>query len=176
MMSHSAYRGLLNLDVRITERGESFPSFRFNLREILGLCCCQAQCERRDAMPTKLERLIEKESQLKAQIQPPSPAERTLEKKRDTRRKILIGAAVLARVNSGEWQRQELTTMMDGFLSRPHERELFGLDGDGAADETEAQAEALKKTASGTKTKVKPKQPVKPLPESDGDVDDEFDL
>jgi hypothetical protein len=82
------------------------------------------------AMPTKLELLLEKEAQLKAQIQQAKAAERTLEKKRDTRRKILIGAAVLARVERGEWPQQDLNLMMDGFLTRPHERELFELEGD----------------------------------------------
>ena len=78
-------------------------------------------------MTTKLERLLEKEAQLKAQIQQAKAAERTLEKKRDTRRKILVGAAVMARVDSGRWPQEDLLEMMDGFLSRPNERELFGL-------------------------------------------------
>jgi hypothetical protein len=87
-------------------------------------------------MPTRLELLLEKEAQLKAQIQLAKAAERTLEKKRDTRRKILIGAAVLARVERGEWPQRDLAMMMDGFLTRPHERELFDLDGDeGAGDD-----------------------------------------
>lgn len=79
-------------------------------------------------MSSKLEALLEKERKLKAQIQQAKAAERTLEKKRDTRRKILIGAAVMARVNRGEWPESELKQMMDGFLTRPQERELFDLD------------------------------------------------
>ena len=79
-------------------------------------------------MATKLEKLLEKEAQLKAQIQQAKAAERTLEKKRDTRRKILIGAAVMARVQSGEWPEADLKMMMDGFLTRLHERVLFDLD------------------------------------------------
>ena len=47
----------------------------------------------RRGMATKLEKLLEKEAQLKAQIQLAKATERTQERKRDTRRKILIGAA-----------------------------------------------------------------------------------
>ena len=79
-------------------------------------------------MATKLEKLLQKEEQLKAQIQQAKAAERTLEKKRDTRRKILVGAAVMARVESGRWPKDDLLEMMDGFLTRPNERELFELD------------------------------------------------
>ncbi len=78
-------------------------------------------------MATKLDKLLEKEAQLRAQIQQAKAAERTLEKKRDTRRKILVGAAVMARVENGEWPKSDLKMMMDGFLTRPNERELFGL-------------------------------------------------
>ncbi|EDX82371.1 hypothetical protein S7335_817 [Synechococcus sp. PCC 7335] len=101
-------------------------------------------------MTTKLERLLEKEAQLKAQIQQAKAAERTLEKKRDTRRKILVGAAVMARVESGRWPKEDLLSMMDGFLSRPNERELFGLDGeDASADVNGASDVQGKKVAAG---------------------------
>lgn len=76
-------------------------------------------------MTTKLQRLLEKEAQLKAQIQQAKAAERTLERKKDTRRKILIGAAVMARVDAGDWPMADLLSMMDGFLSRPNERALL---------------------------------------------------
>ena len=52
-------------------------------------------------MTTKLEKLLQKEAELKAQIQDAKARERTLEKKRDTRRKILVGAAVIAQVEHG---------------------------------------------------------------------------
>lgn len=103
-------------------------------------------------MATKLDRLIEKEAQLKAQIQLAKSAERTLEKKRDTRRKVLIGAAVMARVESGRWPQADLLEMMDGFLTRPNERELFELD----AAET-ASAEASGKPATEKKQHSKAK-------------------
>jgi hypothetical protein len=141
------------------------------------------------AMPTKLELLLEKEAQLKAQIQQAKAAERTLEKKRDTRRKILIGAAVLARVEMGEWPQKDLTMMMDGFLSRPHERELFDLDGNGGTGgdrSAAAQAEKSKPAwdeveadefkDNGATTKQAGKGRRKALPETPVDIDDEFNL
>ena len=137
-------------------------------------------------MPSKLERLLEKEAQLKAQIQQAKAAERTLEKKRDTRRKILIGAAVMARVNSGEWPKADLRMMMDGFLTRPHERALFDLDAsqENTNAEPKAASDEKKKAADGEgKTADKPKAKTKKLSKSraklaepDFDVDKEFNL
>ena len=129
-------------------------------------------------MATKLQRLLEKEAQLKAQIQLAKAAERTLEKKRDTRRKILIGAAVMARVNGGEWPEADLRMMMDGFLSRPNERELFGLDAAEGDQAGKKATQKAKKTAQG-KTLSTKQQTHNKLPESaagSGFDDDQFDL
>ncbi|MEL6491426.1 MAG: hypothetical protein AAFQ95_15825 [Cyanobacteria bacterium J06621_3] len=133
-------------------------------------------------MATKLQRLLEKEAQLKAQIQQAKAAERTLEKKKDTRRKILIGAAVMARVQAGEWPEHDLRMMMDGFLTRPNERDLFDLD----ATEEKVNAEPMaasaekKKAAKETgKAKAEGKTFGKSrskLAEPDFDVDKEFNL
>ena len=129
-------------------------------------------------MTTKLERLLEKEAQLKAQIQQAKAAERTLEKKRDTRRKILVGAAVMARVDSGRWPKEDLLEMMDGFLSRPNERELFGLSG---GDEFVAEQsvvkngeakQSVKQMEIGNKTKKKARR----LPEPMDELASEFNL
>lgn len=55
------------------------------------------------------------------------------ERKRDTRRKILIGAAVLAAIDrEGVPNMQsaiELRRWLDERLARPHDRAVFGLDG-----------------------------------------------
>jgi hypothetical protein len=133
-------------------------------------------------MPTRLELLLEKEAQLKAQIQQAKAAERTLEKKRDTRRKILIGAAVLARVERGEWPKQDLKLMMDGFLTRPHERELFDLEGgsnvngDGGTGGDGEEIALLSEKAVAGKNMAKGKKPGVPLPEPADDFDDDFNL
>lgn len=142
-------------------------------------------------MATKLNKLLEKESQLKAQIQLAKSAERTLEKKRDTRRKILIGAAVMARVESGRWPQADLLEMMDGFLTRPNERELFELEvAETASAEASGKPVAEKKQKQQTKPiadkgrsnsdrKKRPqasRQPSSQLPESDLDIEKEFNL
>ena len=45
----------------------------------------------------------------------------------DTRRKILIGAIVLARVESGQWPRDKFNTMLETDLIRDDDRALFDL-------------------------------------------------
>ena len=107
-------------------------------------------------MTTKLDKLLQKEAQLKAQIQQAKAAERTLEKKRDTRRKILIGAAVMARVESGRWPQADLLEMMDGFLTRPNERDLFGLDAAAseAVSNNAAEARPKRTKAGGSEDKT----------------------
>lgn len=45
----------------------------------------------------------------------------------DTRRKILVGAAILARVESGKWPKDRLMEMMGEVLTRPDDRALFEL-------------------------------------------------
>ncbi|MGB3791026.1 MAG: hypothetical protein WA949_23675 [Phormidesmis sp.] len=141
-------------------------------------------------MTNKLERLLEKEAQLKAQIQQAKAAERTLEKKRDTRRKILVGAAVMARVESGRWPKEDLLEMMDGFLTRPNERELFGLVVDEPAVEQPVEKKTDKKQAKMTKpAELTAQQQVASvegdkakkntrsrLTEPDFDIDKEFNL
>ena len=131
-------------------------------------------------MATRLEKLLQKEAQLKAQIQQAKAAERALEKKRDTRRKILIGAAVMARVERGEWPDADLRMMMDGFLSRPNERELFGLDesGEAVADSAAgskrsgASTERKGKASAGEEKRARKRV----LPESAVDLENEFNL
>ena len=56
------------------------------------------------------------------------------ERKRDTRRKILIGGAVLAAIGRegvpSMHSEIELHRWLDERLARPHDREVFGLDAD----------------------------------------------
>lgn len=133
-------------------------------------------------MATKLQRLLEKEAQLKAQIQQAKAAERTLEKKRDTRRKILIGAAVMARVEHGEWPKADLLRMMDGFLTRPNERDLFDLDAEQENTNAEPVTSGVQKITAAepnrkAKANEKPLGKSRPkLAEPDFDVDKEFNL
>jgi len=81
------------------------------------------------------ERIAALEGQLKqakAKKRKIEARQRTLQSKKqrseDTRRKILVGAAVLAKVDSGEWPKERFYTMMDAALSRADDRALFELN------------------------------------------------
>jgi hypothetical protein len=45
----------------------------------------------------------------------------------DTRRKILIGAVILAKIERGEFDEKKLQTLLDSALTRKDDRKLFGL-------------------------------------------------
>ena len=69
--------------------------------------------------------------QAKAKKQQIEARKRALETKeeraRDTRRKILVGAAILAKVERGEWPKDKLLSMLDSTLTRSDDRKLFDL-------------------------------------------------
>ena len=46
----------------------------------------------------------------------------------DTRRKILAGAILLAKVESGDFDSRTFKRWLDKALTRPDDRKLFGLD------------------------------------------------
>jgi hypothetical protein len=45
----------------------------------------------------------------------------------ETRRKILIGAVILAKIERGEFDEKKLRAMLSSALTRKDDRELFGL-------------------------------------------------
>ena len=53
---------------------------------------------------------------------------RAAESADDTRRKILIGAVILGKVDRGEWTQDQVREMMAASLTREDDRALFGLD------------------------------------------------
>lgn len=73
---------------------------------------------------SKLELLKKKQAQLKAQIQNLEAAEKAKEKKRDTRRKILIGAYYIDKAKE-DGSLNELYKKLDGYLIRESDRKLF---------------------------------------------------
>lgn len=85
-------------------------------------------------MNKKFEELIKRRDQITAQIQALKAREQTTERKRDTRRKVLIDAAVMERVKNGKWPEERLLAMMDEFLTKDLDRQLFGLPSRPAAD------------------------------------------
>jgi hypothetical protein len=79
----------------------------------------------------KIDALEQRLRQLKVQHQRTEARKRTQEARRtrreDTRRKILVGAIVLAKVDQGVMDRGLLLEWLDGALKREDDRELFGL-------------------------------------------------
>ncbi len=80
----------------------------------------------------KIAALEEKLRQLKAREQAVEARRRTLESRRsrkaDTRRKILVGAIVLAKVEHGEMDRSLLARWLEQGLVRSDDRALFGIE------------------------------------------------
>ena len=66
------------------------------------------------------------------------------ERSGDARKAAMVGAAILAKVERGEWPRDKMLAMMDATLTEADERALFGLDG--------------KKPGEGGKPAAKPRQ------------------
>jgi len=90
--------------------------------------------ERSYAMPKLDQRISDLEAklkQLKAQQQRIDARARALASRRarqdDTRRKILVGATVLARVDRDELDHADLQAWLDAELTRDADRALFGL-------------------------------------------------
>ena len=78
-------------------------------------------------MNKRLEQLLKKQEELKAQIQKIKATEATQKRKEDTRKKILLGALVMEMMEKGELDRNVIEKRLDGFLSRTGDRQLFNL-------------------------------------------------
>jgi hypothetical protein len=76
-------------------------------------------------------------NQLKAQQQRSETRARAIQSKRnrrdDSRRKFLVGAVVLGKVEAGEIAVEELKRWLDPAVSRLEDRALFELDADSSA-------------------------------------------
>ena len=83
-------------------------------------------CEWLQKMIKKLEQLKQRRQQLNAQIQNMAAAEKAKERKRDTRRKILIGAYFLNQAKQNNTM-EALTQQIVGYLTRSIDRVLFDL-------------------------------------------------
>lgn len=91
------------------------------------------------------ENLLAKEAKIKAALKQVDASERASNKKRETRRRVLIGSAFLAKVDRGEIPEEKLLLMMNKFLIRRDERALFGLT---PLDENAADSSADSETHS----------------------------
>ena len=61
-------------------------------------------------------------------------------KTEDARKAATVGAAILAKVERGEWPRDKMLAMMDATLTEAGERALFGLDGKKPGEEAKPPA------------------------------------
>ena len=80
--------------------------------------------ERISSLETKLKQLKTRQQRIDARARALSSRRA---RKDDTRRKILIGATVLARIDRHELDHAELETWLDAHLTRDDDRVLFGL-------------------------------------------------
>lgn len=78
-------------------------------------------------MNDRLKKLEERREKIAAEIARVKAREATQIRKTDTRRKVLLGALVLAMVEKGEWPREKLDSALARFLTRPQDRALFSL-------------------------------------------------
>jgi hypothetical protein len=80
----------------------------------------------------RIDTLEQRLRELKAKHQRSEARRRTVEARRDrreeTRRKILVGAVVLAKVEQGVLEAAVLHKWLDGALTRSDDRALFALD------------------------------------------------
>jgi large subunit ribosomal protein L7/L12 len=75
---------------------------------------------------SKLDVLKNKKEQLNARVQKLEALQKARERKRDTRRKILIGAYFMDKATE-EGALDTLFQQLNGYLKRNSDRELFGL-------------------------------------------------
>lgn len=73
-----------------------------------------------------LEKLKAQRDKLNARIQAAEARTKNIERKEETRRKILVGSFYLDKIRS-EGKLEELKSLMEGYLSRDNDRKLFSL-------------------------------------------------
>ena len=78
-------------------------------------------------MASRLEQLLKKQEELKAQIRKEKNKLSQAERKQDTRRKILLGALMMEMMKQGELNEKKISQKLDDFLSRDIDRKLFSL-------------------------------------------------
>lgn len=88
-------------------------------------------------MPThaeKLKKLQERRDDLNKKILAIANRESAEKRKRENRKKVLIGAMIMQKVKAGQWSEDSLQAAMDSFLTRDNERALFDLKPTAKAD------------------------------------------
>jgi len=75
----------------------------------------------------KINELKQRRDKLNADITRRMARHSAKKRKEDTRKKILIGAMVLANVESGQYPEEKLMDSLSNFLDKPADRALFDL-------------------------------------------------
>jgi large subunit ribosomal protein L7/L12 len=78
-------------------------------------------------MSTKLKALIEKRDAVNARIRQAQNKQKNIDRRADTRRKVLAGAVVLQWAAKDNEFSGQLMKELGGFLTRDADRVLFGL-------------------------------------------------
>jgi hypothetical protein len=76
----------------------------------------------------RLAKLQEQRDKLNRKIASINAREQAQKRKEDTRRKVLIGAAMQAAVKRGEWSEEALRKLLDAGITTKRDREFLGLD------------------------------------------------
>jgi hypothetical protein len=88
-----------------------------------------ANIEKAQQRVKDLEEKLKQAKALKQKVEARAKAAESKQKRAaDTRRKILVGAAILAKVEHGEWPKEKMIEMMNQQLTRDDDRALFNLD------------------------------------------------
>jgi hypothetical protein len=75
----------------------------------------------------QLAELRQKEAEIRARIQAIEARDKEVDRKKDARRKILIGGAVLAKIKRGAWSQKQLVDLLESELKADRDRALFDL-------------------------------------------------
>jgi predicted nucleic acid-binding Zn-ribbon protein len=87
-----------------------------------------ANIEKAQQRVKDLEEKLKQAKALKQKVEARAKAAENKQKRAsDTRRKILVGAAILAKVERGEWPKDKMLEMMGQQLTRDDDRALFDL-------------------------------------------------
>lgn len=108
-----------------------------------------ANIEKAQQRVKDLEEKLKQAKALKQKVEARAKAAENKQKRAaDTRRKILVGAAILAKVERGEWPREKMLEMMNQQLTREDDRALFDLD--------LSKEKHKKEMKTGTETEITP--------------------
>lgn len=96
---------------------------------------------------SQLERIKQQEAQLRARRQKLEAAEKTRERKKDLRRKILFGAHGLEQLKRGNPAAKELEAGLTHYLTRDGDRALFELEPKAGSQAAQPAKEEATETA-----------------------------